>query len=360
MNDFYLFSIHINNKDIKNAMLLLRDKPESVARRIMIKAKVSVPSCTGKLFWSWAQKYIIDSCRSPKGNSNERSISNTAPDVSFKYPTVESSVTRYDKACCVSGDAARSLQHAIPVASSPRDVCDRPDGLSTVLPGMGHKHTENARETPAARETSMEVGNNHPTHFLSGVQQTRPVVCGQYSVRFCGRHAAAGVDALTWKKRTSPLRPSYSGKSAIAGASQLRPSGTGTGPFTGNLVVTSFQREEYHSRDVDIRCAADSERCWSHRNTAGKYSALRRIAYGDLTSGHNLSCTETHPQKRHTVHATQLLLRILFWPFTAIWRAHCDLLIRSMPPPVFDALRAWERSDTTAQYCAGFFFSAQK
>ncbi|MBD3126283.1 hypothetical protein [Citrobacter braakii] len=55
MNDFHLFSIHINNKDINNAMLVLRDKAESVARRIMVKARVCVPSCTGKLFWSWVQ-----------------------------------------------------------------------------------------------------------------------------------------------------------------------------------------------------------------------------------------------------------------------------------------------------------------
>ena len=106
MNDFHLFSIHINNNDSKSAMLIIRDKPESVARLIMVKERVCVPSCTSKIFWSWAEKYIIDTFRTPKENSNERSIRNTTPDVSFKYPTVEPASSRYNKADSISGDAA--------------------------------------------------------------------------------------------------------------------------------------------------------------------------------------------------------------------------------------------------------------
>lgn len=43
MNDFHLFSIHIANKDINKAMLILRDKPESIVRKIMIKARGEGP-----------------------------------------------------------------------------------------------------------------------------------------------------------------------------------------------------------------------------------------------------------------------------------------------------------------------------
>lgn len=77
MNDFHWFAIHIDNGQINRAMLVLRDKTEAVARKIMIKAGVTVPSYTGKSFWTWVQNYIFDACRQKKESTHVQSQQNT-------------------------------------------------------------------------------------------------------------------------------------------------------------------------------------------------------------------------------------------------------------------------------------------
>lgn len=200
MNDFHLFSIHINNKDTNRAMLILRDKPESVARRIMIKARVNVPSCTGKSFWSWAQKYIIDTCRVDRGNNNVQPLRYTVQNTPVKPNKPESSSARYDKSMRFSGNVAGPLQHVVSDSSAPRDIRNRPDGVSTVLPGLGHKCVEKTGETSAERQQAMDMGRNNSANILSGVSQTRSLVCTEYPVRVRGRHTAAGVDSAVRKK----------------------------------------------------------------------------------------------------------------------------------------------------------------
>ena len=64
MNSFWLLRTAIDSKDKMKAMLILRDKPESVARKILEKSGASVPLYKGKAFWYWAQDYIIRACQS--------------------------------------------------------------------------------------------------------------------------------------------------------------------------------------------------------------------------------------------------------------------------------------------------------
>ncbi|PDO81571.1 hypothetical protein BK796_23640, partial [Kosakonia pseudosacchari] len=66
MNSFFLFSTALSNKDKNSAMLIIRDKSESVARKILQKAGVSVPSYSGRVFWQWVQDYILRACRTEK------------------------------------------------------------------------------------------------------------------------------------------------------------------------------------------------------------------------------------------------------------------------------------------------------
>lgn len=333
MNDFHLFSIHINNKDIKNAMLVLRDKPESVARRIMVKARVCVPSCTGKNFWSWAQKYIIDSCRTPEENSNERSISNSAPDVSFKYPTVEPTSTRHNKADSVSGDAARSLQHTVSVSSSPRDICRGQDGISSVLPGVGHKRAEKAGETPAERKSTMDVVNIDAANILPGISTSKSLVRAEHSVRFCRRHAAAGLDKALWKKRNVLRRYHPAGKPAITYASKLWAAGIGSGHNTGYLVISRMQPGEYASRSTDNGCADNVEWLFSHHYTAGGYSAVCCSPDRSATFGHDLSHQKFGIKKQRAFYAAPFFLRILRWPSTVLCRFSGRSLRTIADPP---------------------------
>ena len=320
MNDFHLFSIHINNKDIKKAMLVLRDKPESVARRIIVKARVCVPSCTGKLFWSCVQKYIIDACRTPKENSNERPICNTAPDVSFKYPTVEPRSTRYNKADSVSGDAARSLQHTVSVSSSPRDICRGQDGISSVLPGVGHKRAEKAGETPAERKSTMDVVNIDAANILPGISTSKSLVRAEHTVRFCCRHAAAGLDKALWKKRNVLRRYHPAGKPAITYASKLWAAGIGSGHITGYLVISRMQPGECNSRSTDNRRVDNVEWLFSHHYTAGGYSAVCCSPDRSATSGHDLSHQKFGIKKQRAFYAATFFLRVLCWPSTVLCR----------------------------------------
>jgi len=62
MNDFHIFNTFILQKDKINAMLVLRDKSEFAARKILEKARVRVPLLTGRMFWqgsAWKTENIL-------------------------------------------------------------------------------------------------------------------------------------------------------------------------------------------------------------------------------------------------------------------------------------------------------------
>lgn len=272
MNDFHLFNIHIKNKDTNRAMLILRDKPESVARRIMIKARVNVPSCTGKSFWSWAQKYIIDTCRVERGNKHVQPLQYTVEDSPVKPNRTESSSTRYDKAMRISGNVAGPFQHAVPDSSAPRDIRNRPDGVSIVLPGVGHKCVEKAGETPAERQQAMDMGGNNSANILSCISQTRSLVCTEHPVRVRDRHAAAGVGSPVRKKGRALRHNTFSGHLSATHTGKLWASGAGSGLSTGCLVVTGPVPSEHYSRNNHPDCLTVPEWNHSYRCAAGQYS----------------------------------------------------------------------------------------
>jgi hypothetical protein len=63
MNSFHQFSLALAVKNKTSAMLILRDKTEPVARKILQKAGISVPGYSGRIFWQWVQNYIFQACR---------------------------------------------------------------------------------------------------------------------------------------------------------------------------------------------------------------------------------------------------------------------------------------------------------
>lgn len=63
MNSFHLLTVALENKDKHRALLVLRDKSESVARKICERAGIKLPSLNGKLFWGWVQNYIFTVCK---------------------------------------------------------------------------------------------------------------------------------------------------------------------------------------------------------------------------------------------------------------------------------------------------------
>lgn len=55
--------IELNNKNKHAALLILRHKSDSTARNICERARIIIPSVTGKLFWNWIQTYIYAQCK---------------------------------------------------------------------------------------------------------------------------------------------------------------------------------------------------------------------------------------------------------------------------------------------------------
>lgn len=314
MNDFHLFSIHIKNKDTNRAMLILRDKPESVARRIMIKARVNVPSCTGKSFWSWAQKYIIDTCRVDRGNNNVQPLRYTVQNTPVKPNRPESSSARYDKGMRFSGNVARPLQHVVSDSSAPRDIRNRPDGVSTVLPGLGHKCVEKTGETPAERQQAMDMGRNNSANILSGVSQTRSLVCTEYPVRVRGRHTTAGVDSAVRKKGRGLRRNTFSGYPAFTHSGKLWASGAGSGHSPGRLAVTGSTPYVRYSRNSHRDCVTVTKWHHSHHYAAGQYSPFCSITNLASSTGCHLIRPKFNAKKQLTVYAPAILLSVIRWP----------------------------------------------
>ena len=56
----------------------------------MIKARVSVPSCTDKPFLSWTQEYIIETCRVERGDNNTQPLQSTVQTPLVKTNRAES------------------------------------------------------------------------------------------------------------------------------------------------------------------------------------------------------------------------------------------------------------------------------
>lgn len=127
MNSFYQFKTAVELKERNKAMLILRDKTESVARRIMEKAKIDVPDYyKGRLFWQWVQNFIIRACQSEENNASldtSRSIVRIT-DTSLADP--QSRGSRCGEAHRADHHAYRSwgrlrkrkIKHAKPVAAA--------------------------------------------------------------------------------------------------------------------------------------------------------------------------------------------------------------------------------------------------
>lgn len=259
MNDFHLFSIYIENKDFNKAMLILRDKPESISRKIMIKARVKVPAYTGESFWAWAQNDFIETCRAVQENINVQPKHNTIQNAPLEYNRAQSRDTGLDKTPCVPDNAARSLQHDIPEPSTAGVVCRGENGVPSVHPGLGDKRAEEARKTSAECKPSVVMGNSNPTGVRPGLSGRISLVRAQHSVRICRRHPAARARP-NQKALRYPFRPSVAVcHDTAADPGQLRPAGAGTGNRRSTLSVSGCKLLPHYRRDTRRWRTTDTE-----------------------------------------------------------------------------------------------------
>lgn len=143
MNDFHFLTIALANKNKQQAMLLLRDKNEFAARKIMEKAGAKVPPLTGRLFWRWVQEYIFSACRPQRETryeTSEKSHKDSKPASDDKAGHAESGSHRPDKDNGAAGHDGGSLQHAVSESSRSGTVRTGKNGVPSVHDDMGGKH----------------------------------------------------------------------------------------------------------------------------------------------------------------------------------------------------------------------------
>lgn len=63
MDTFHEMNIFILRGDFKSALVLLKNRTESVARKILKKAGYSVPNIYGRSLWIYAQNTIMQAAR---------------------------------------------------------------------------------------------------------------------------------------------------------------------------------------------------------------------------------------------------------------------------------------------------------
>ncbi|XCW76052.1 Hypothetical protein ABZS17G119_04273 (plasmid) [Kosakonia cowanii] len=239
MNSFWLLRTAVDNKDKMKAMLILRDKPESVARKILEKSGASVPPYKGKAFWQWAQNYIIRACR--PDSSRDKYHAHTECEITGITGTGQGRTERKPRSGGLAesarpaGHAGRSHEHTAAATPATGAVCAGTDGLSPVCAHLGAERPSQSAPAPDAGKQDVVVGNRHATGLFLRLCRARAVVCPQHSVCVRRRDPAAGVD--------SPLPGARPGcRSGVAGPDglaavfrQLRSVRAGSGSLAGNL-----------------------------------------------------------------------------------------------------------------------------
>lgn len=196
MNDFHFLTIALANKNKQQAMLLLRDKNEFAARKIMQKAGVNVPPLTGRLFWRWVQEYIFSACR-PQPETRYETIAkphrDNKPASDHNARLSEPGSYRSDKSNGASGHDSGSLQHPISESSQSGTVCTGKNGVSSVHHNMGHKHNQNTGKASDEGKSAVDMGGGHAACVYSGISRAFSVARAQHSVCIRRRDATAGM-----------------------------------------------------------------------------------------------------------------------------------------------------------------------
>lgn len=246
MNDFHIFSICIQNKDVAGAMRVLRDKSEFAVRKILEKLKVRVTSQTGRMFWHSVQSWLLTACR--QGNTQHESFRTRYTSQPAENRQPQSGCAGYDQARGSAGHAYRSHQYGVSDASPADDVCAWPDGLPPVHAYMGDERMAFARTSAAKSEPSVGMGDNHAAGIQSGLPAPPVVVGAEHSVCIRRRHAAARPAAPVRKKGNfcRSIAPGANDYSTSTG--KLWSRGCYAGLQPGNRYGWHYTRNKAYSR----------------------------------------------------------------------------------------------------------------
>lgn len=194
MNDFHILSLCIQNYDIKGAMLVLRDKSEFVARKILERIKVKLPVNTGRQFWRWLQSWLMNECRNEKNFNESDSSPSFATAESNMSGQSESGSSGRSQNSGASVHAGRSHQHIVSGETRTPAVCAWQDGLPPLHAYLGDERIQQSRSSAATRKPSVGLGVSDSVTNIPVLGDAENVCACEYSD---GKIQAAGggVDA---------------------------------------------------------------------------------------------------------------------------------------------------------------------
>ncbi len=239
MNSFWLLRAAVDNKDKMKAMLIMRDKPESVARKILEKSGAAVPSYKGKAFWQWAQDYIICSCR--PDSSRDKYHAHTECENTGITGTGQGRTEfkprsgRLAESARPAGHAGRSHKHTAAATPAAGTLRAGTHGLPPVRAHLGAQRVSQSAPAPDAVKQDVAVGNCHAAVLFPRLCRPRPVVCPQHSVRVRRRDAAAGVDSPLPDARSNCRSGVAQSDGLAAVLRQLRSVRARSGSLAGNV-----------------------------------------------------------------------------------------------------------------------------
>ena len=200
MNDFHILSLCIQNNDIKAAMLVLRDKSEFAARKILERIKVKLPVDTGRQFWRWLQSWLMNECRNEKNfNESDSSLPFAMAENTMSGQSESGSSGRSQNSGA-SVHAGRSHQHIVSGETGTPAVCAWPDGLPPLHAYLGDERIQQSRSSAATRKPPLGLGVSDSAGIHTGVSSSHSLVCAEHSCRKCPAECSVG------KKNTNKLR----------------------------------------------------------------------------------------------------------------------------------------------------------
>lgn len=264
MNSFWLLRTAVDNKDKLKAMLILRDKPESVARKILEKSGAAVPPYKGKAFWQWAQDYIIRACRPDSSLDKYHAhteCENTAITGTGQGRTeLKPRSGGLAESARPAGHAGRSHEHTAAATPAAGTLRAGTHGLPPVCAHLGAQRASQSAPAPDAGKQDVAVGDRHAAGLLLRLCRARPVVCSQYSVRIRRRDAAAGVVSPLPDAR-SGCRAGFAQPDGLAAVfRQLWSVRAGSGSLAGNVpAFTTGTPVRSSCPDGDCRASGDQQ-----------------------------------------------------------------------------------------------------
>lgn len=323
MNSFYHFKQALDSKQKNMAMLILRDKTESVARKIMEKAKIHVPDYKGRIFWKWVQEYIIRACAQ---HEDKNIVYSGHRENIHRQTTLCSTGTQPvgDRSCqshSADRNDNRPYQYGAAQLAATGTVCPGQGGVSPVCPDMGHKCQPGPGETSVAGAPPVDMGRRDTTGIHPGISGAHTVVFAEHIVRVCRRHAAAGFKPQR-RHTGDTVWSAVTGHHGLAiDPGELWHSGTGSVSLSGTDVLitpgNSVECRGYHGGDIPV---------YAQRNNSSSgcpdISTCFRYYSDNVPSGRNPARNrKTAARPYAAVYASTLLLPCIrrsssgAWPF---------------------------------------------